>query len=206
MSAPAPPPVTPRQAAALIVLRESAGGFEVLMVTRHPDSGFAAGAMVFPGGKLEPGEDHAAAALRETREETGLMVSPDARLVPFAHWITPLDRPKRFDTQFFVTDAPVVVIAGRDLRETIDLCWARPAELLAGNDGGPPTLNFATWMNLSRLAACASAAEAIAAAERTPVVTVLPETLATAEGPMLSIPPGAGYALTMLSPDRLRRA
>ena len=201
------PPATPRPAAALILLREAVGGFKVLMVTRHPNSGFAAGALAFPGGKLEPGEDFRDAALRETLEETGFQLTADASsLVPFAHWITPLERPKRFDTHFFISDAEAVRVAGRDRRETIDLCWVRPADALAGNDAGPRTLNFATFMNLSRLARHAGAAEAVAAAARAPIVTVMPWTTTTEAGPMLSIPPEAGYAPCLLSPDRVRRA
>lgn len=198
--------VTPRPAAALILLREAAAGFEVLMVTRHPDSGFAAGAMVFPGGKLEAGEDFAAAALRETFEETGLKLPDEARLVPFAHWITPLDRPKRFDTRFFIADAPAVALAERDQRETIDLCWIRPADALADNDRGPRSLNFATYLNLNRLAAHRTAAEAVAAAARSAIVTVCPRPIETADGLMLTIPADAGYAITRLPGDQVRLA
>lgn len=47
------PPVTPRDAATVILLRESSDGFEVFMVRRHSKSGFMAGAYVFPGGVLD---------------------------------------------------------------------------------------------------------------------------------------------------------
>lgn len=47
--------VAPREAATLIVLRDTAGrGVEVFCVERHRKSGFLGGAVVFPGGKVDP--------------------------------------------------------------------------------------------------------------------------------------------------------
>jgi 8-oxo-dGTP pyrophosphatase MutT (NUDIX family) len=50
--------VAPRDAATLIVLRdiESGPGIEVFCVERHPKSGFLGGAIVFPGGKVDPSD------------------------------------------------------------------------------------------------------------------------------------------------------
>jgi mutator protein MutT len=39
----------------------------------------------FPGGKVEPGEDPAAAIIREIREELGCTVVPTRALPPFTH-------------------------------------------------------------------------------------------------------------------------
>ncbi|WP_114228724.1 MULTISPECIES: NUDIX domain-containing protein [Sphingomonas] len=71
-------------AATLVVMRDMADGPpELLMVTRTARMAFAAGAMVFPGGRIDDGdralaasdEDAAkVAAIRETIEETGLSV------------------------------------------------------------------------------------------------------------------------------------
>lgn len=72
-------------AATLIVVRDRAGGTaEVLMVERAQGMAFAAGALVFPGGRVDPadlelgrelGIDAAAiAAVRETIEETAVPV------------------------------------------------------------------------------------------------------------------------------------
>ena len=79
-------------AATLVIMRPSAGGGpdEILMVKRSSNMAFAAGAVVFPGGRIDPDDftvaqrhgfaegdtDGAArvAALRETLEETGLAV------------------------------------------------------------------------------------------------------------------------------------
>ena len=82
-------------AATLIAVRDVAGGApEILMVERAGGMAFAAGAKVFPGGRIDPadralgarlgfGEDGAAvAAIRETVEETAIPVAlspqPDA--------------------------------------------------------------------------------------------------------------------------------
>jgi 8-oxo-dGTP pyrophosphatase MutT (NUDIX family) len=71
-------------AATLIVMREAAGAPELLMVERARAMAFAGGALVFPGGRVDPGDialaggdaDRAGriAAVRETLEEAGLAV------------------------------------------------------------------------------------------------------------------------------------
>ena len=77
-----PPPIP---AATLIVMRDRPSDSpELLIVERSGTMAFAAGALVFPGGRVDPGdyelgadEDGAArvAAIRETVEETGLAVA-----------------------------------------------------------------------------------------------------------------------------------
>jgi 8-oxo-dGTP pyrophosphatase MutT (NUDIX family) len=55
-------PAAPRPAATVVLMRDGPSGLEVLLLERHRDAGFAAGAYVFPGGVLEP-EDVRAAPL-----------------------------------------------------------------------------------------------------------------------------------------------
>jgi 8-oxo-dGTP pyrophosphatase MutT (NUDIX family) len=79
-----PPPIP---AATLVLMRErEQGPPELLMMERSAHMAFAAGALVFPGGRIEPQDAQAAAALaggseeeaakigaiRETLEETGI--------------------------------------------------------------------------------------------------------------------------------------
>ena len=67
-------------AATLIVVRETAGAPEFLMVERSEGMAFAAGALVFPGGRIDDadrqvgGDSAAVAAIRETLEETAIPV------------------------------------------------------------------------------------------------------------------------------------
>lgn len=104
------PPVVPRDAASLMLLRETRGTIEVLMGQRHTKSPFMPDIYVFPGGKIEPDDwaiepSHqldpavsialratsrcskakaaalANAAIRETWEEVGLMLAEDAEPV-----------------------------------------------------------------------------------------------------------------------------
>ena len=48
----------------------------------------------------------------------------------FAHWLTPVIRPKRFDTRFFVRVAPAGQTAMPDMGEALELMWLTPDEAL----------------------------------------------------------------------------
>lgn len=230
----------PVPASTVLLLRDGAEGLEVLMITRHAASGFAAGALAFPGGKLDPEDETLApatfgapppgafrvAAVRETYEETGLLLArrpgsasllahddvarlpragfaglvAEARLelaldllVPYAHWITPADSPKRFDTHFFLAPVPEGQRPIADERETHGLSWVRPAEILAEAEAGRASMVFATRMNLRRLAASASVADALDAARARPIATVCPEIVKRPDGTYYCIPEAAGY-------------
>jgi 8-oxo-dGTP pyrophosphatase MutT (NUDIX family) len=67
-----------REAASIIMLRPSSGGFEVFLVRRHRGSSFMASAFVFPGGAAEPEEDARTAAARELFEEAGVLLAKAA--------------------------------------------------------------------------------------------------------------------------------
>ena len=66
----------PIPAATLVVVRDTAAGQpELLMVERAAGMAFAAGALVFPGGRIDGGDGSAkVAAIRETLEETAIPV------------------------------------------------------------------------------------------------------------------------------------
>ena len=51
-----------------------------LLACRRPEGKHLGGKWEFPGGKVEPGEDAAAALVRELEEELGIVVLPGAAL------------------------------------------------------------------------------------------------------------------------------
>src|SRR5689334_22519861 len=88
--------VTPQPAATVMLLRDAADAMEVFMIVRHEKSDVHAGALVFPGGRVDPedydlavdpavcpGETSAdargvalrVAAVRETFEECGVLLA-----------------------------------------------------------------------------------------------------------------------------------
>jgi len=84
-----------KPSATVLLLRDGAAGLEVFLVQRHHQIDFASGAMVFPGGKLEPADSDAGvralcsgaeglddyalalrvAAIRESFEECGVLLA-----------------------------------------------------------------------------------------------------------------------------------
>jgi 8-oxo-dGTP pyrophosphatase MutT (NUDIX family) len=188
-----PKPIKPRDAATLILVR---GRREVMMGQRAKGHVFMPDKWVFPGGRVDPGDARlpaaaeltpeteallraggivrrpprafALAAVRETREEAGLVLGdeqgPDLSKLAFvARAITPPYRPRRFDARFFLADAGEVLAhdepeAGDELLHTrwfpIDEALAldlpsitrfvlkEVAARLAGEPVAPPFLRF----------------------------------------------------------------
>jgi 8-oxo-dGTP pyrophosphatase MutT (NUDIX family) len=246
--------------ATLLLLRDRAPSIEVLMIERHAGAVFAGGALVFPGGRLDPedaaplllarcraapGEDASAMALRvcairETFEEAGILLArvagaeemlsaaqlgaitarleaklgraPDFTalviegglelatdlLVPFAHWVTPKPRPRRFDTYFYLAPAPAAQEAVHDGSEAVDSIWVEPAKAAADGAAKRVKMIFATRFNLLKLARSLDREAAFAAARIAKIVTVCPEYRDTPEGAMWEIPLEAGYGETLV--------
>ncbi|MFC3070354.1 NUDIX hydrolase [Phenylobacterium soli] len=114
-------------------------------------------------------------------------------LTVFARWITPVVVPKRFDTWFYVVRAPDDQLAACDGRETVDAEWIAPGEALRLAAAGERKVIFPTRMNLQLLAEASHAGDAVARAEARTLVTVEPQVQRRPEGPVLVLPPDAGY-------------
>jgi 8-oxo-dGTP pyrophosphatase MutT (NUDIX family) len=76
-----------------------------------------------------------------------------------SHWITPIGEPRRFDTRFFVTGAPVGQEPLHDDAETIASLWTRPDDALRQYEAGELQLIIPTIKHLEFLAKFTSAAE-----------------------------------------------
>lgn len=128
----------PVPAATVVLARNNTGdtGIEILLLRRNSKLVFHGGHWVFPGGRIDREDFHAAdsehefaaaqyAAVRETREESGIEISP-RQLIHTAHWTTPPKLPRRFCTWFFVCPLrePVEVTVDND--EILDFRWLSP--------------------------------------------------------------------------------
>jgi 8-oxo-dGTP pyrophosphatase MutT (NUDIX family) len=180
------PYVRPKDAATLMLVDRSGRMPKVLLGKRHHGHKFMPGKFVFPGGRVDPADRRmpfarpldphaeaslmkrsqrastararafALAAIRETFEETGLLLGvrhatavkapsgpwsafaeanilPDLATLHFiGRAITPPGRPRRFDTRFFTMDASAVAhriegVTGPDA-ELVELVWMTLAE------------------------------------------------------------------------------
>ncbi|MBS0224353.1 MAG: NUDIX hydrolase [Proteobacteria bacterium] len=114
-------------------------------------------------------------------------------MTPFAHWITPTFAPKRFDTWFFLAEAPQDQIALHDGSESVDSVWIGAQEAIDEAKAGKRTLVHPTHKNLELLAEGHTVAGALAQAAKRKIVTVEPW-VETRDGKrFLHIPDGAGY-------------
>lgn len=176
------PSPRPKDAATLILVRRDQTQPRVLMGKRAGTNAFMPDKYVFPGGRVDPHDGKALAweelrpeveaqlrlqsrrlpramaltAIRETFEETGLIVgrsaempdtcpigwedfhrldiAPDlAPLTFIGRAVTPPYRPRRFDARFFMAEAEVALIDERppvDGAELSDLQWVTLADAM----------------------------------------------------------------------------
>ena len=231
-----PTPIKAVPATSVLVVRDADDGVEVLMIGRNEKLSFAAGMLVFPGGRVDGTDGELArccadfdgldasevatrvAGLREVYEETGVLLArpkgreslltaaeveavvepltlslgraptfteilatdtlelPTDRMVFFTHFITPEGRPKRFDTRFYVIEAPPDQEAIHDGSEAVSSLWTTPAKAFAAADAGEVKMMHPTRRNLDKLAANPTVALALAAARASAseIVAIIP--------------------------------
>ena len=97
--------------------------------------------------RLNAGE----AAFSDLMATEQLQLAADA-LTYFAHWITPVDLPRRYDTRFFMAEAPAEQEPVQDERETIAAEWARPADALSRHKRGEFAMRTPTVHTLKTFA------------------------------------------------------
>jgi len=159
-----------------------------------------AGCPVFITGERLAGLEHyrqpldkGEITLIEMLRKEKLNIALDA-LAHFAHWITPDNMPKRFDTHFFVAAAPSGHAGRHDGHESVDSIWISPAEAIA--DRKKWNVIFPTKLNLMKLAKSRTVADALAAADAEKPLTVTPWVEQGENGPILRIRDDAGYEQT----------
>jgi 8-oxo-dGTP pyrophosphatase MutT (NUDIX family) len=101
-----PPPLTPRPAATVMLIRDNPGGISVFLMRRHSAMEFAAGVMVFPGGGVDDRDRNAQIAW------TG---------PPPTWWA------ERFGTETELAEA-LVCAAARETFEECGVLFAGPAD------------------------------------------------------------------------------
>ena len=70
----------------------------------------------------------------------------------YNRFVTPLGRPRRFDTRFFIAAAPESQRGQHDEKETVDSVWISPQEALARHAAKEFDLMNVTRMQLEWLA------------------------------------------------------
>ena len=190
------PPVPPRPAATVILLRRGGKhaerGIQVLLVRRNPGARFMPGVWVFPGGSVDAADGdgeaaHRAAAVRELAEEASIEV-PAEELVAYSRWITPRVVPIRFDTRFYLALAPAHSPPKPDGAETVEAGWFEPQAALDSHRAGGLPLVFPTIKHLESLLGYANAAEALDAARRREVKPVEPEVVGDGDERRIVLP------------------
>jgi len=132
------------------------------------------------------------ASIVDLVEAEDLEIATDL-MVPFAHWITPTFAPRRFDTWFFLAEAPEDQIALHDGSESVDSVWIGAQPAIDEAAAGRRTLVHATLKNLELLAEGKTVPGAISAACDRKIVTVQPWLQSRDGKRYLHIPPDAGY-------------
>lgn len=104
------------------------------------------------------------------------------------HWITPMGEQRRFDTRFFVTEAPAGQVGLHDDLETTDSLWVRPTDALSRMESGELQMMPPTVANVRWLAQYSTADDAVeAGAALTDIAPVLPKLRRDDDGRIVGI-------------------
>ena len=100
----------------------------------------------------------------------------------FAHWITPIVEPRRYDTRFFFAALPTERTIRPDAREMVDALWLTPRAALQRFERAQLPMVFPTVKTLQDLSQFDSVAEALDVLRTKEVEPILPRLIKTGTG------------------------
>jgi 8-oxo-dGTP pyrophosphatase MutT (NUDIX family) len=155
----------------------------------------AAGTPVFPAGpvaeRLAAGRQRCRtdpAAFRAMLLEEGWTLATD-RMAYWAHWITPEERPVRYDARFFVAAALAGATPVPDDHEVVAFRWSTAAGALAQHAAGAITVPMVTQRILGSIAGYPTVDAILAAGSGREIRPVRPR-IVTSEGKERILLPG----------------
>ena len=141
----------------------------------------------------------------ELLADLGVELRPDA-LTPFARWVPQFHAVRRFDTMFYIAEAPPGDWLPRVIeRECAGALWINAEEVLRREQAGTAKLIFPTRRTLERLALHRNYAELRADAERHPVEPISPWVEEDGGDRFVTIPDNLGFPVTREKLDGLWR-
>ncbi len=87
-----------------------------------------------PGGKVDDGETDLAAAIRETFEETGLILQPESMFTLYSAWCPPGDDGHYFWTTTYLINADVDLNSIHSKEPGIEIAWRKMSDFGTEND------------------------------------------------------------------------
>ncbi len=143
-----------RKAACVVLCRRRLDGTrEVLLVKRAISTPFLGNYHVFPGGTVDENDiSDVDTAVRELREETGIVVAPET-LKFLTHWKTPAFSVQQFEAAYFVAeldanDQQRTTPCGQEIIEAV---WLTPDEARHRHHAGTIFLSYPVLDTLAHL-------------------------------------------------------
>jgi 8-oxo-dGTP pyrophosphatase MutT (NUDIX family) len=125
-------------------------------------------------------------------DELDLTLATD-RLAYWAHWITPEERPARYDTRFFVTPGPADQVAEPDGFEMVSARWIEPGAALDRHRAGEFVLPLPTQRILATIAEHDGIDAVMAAAHVREIFPVRPRIVREAGAERILLPGDPGW-------------
>lgn len=113
-----------------------------ILLAHAPDGGWATDEHV----RTLRAEESFSDALRRLE-----LTVPVHRFAPWGRWVTPIGAPRRYDTRFFIVEAPPDAVVRVDGREIVHGAWWDPATALAAEREGELRFVTPTRKTLERL-------------------------------------------------------
>jgi len=134
-------------------------------------------------------------SLKELAQKEDIRYSLDL-LEPYAHWITPENEFKRFNTRFLLARMPRNQAPIHDSVEMTESLWITPADALKQQEAGKILLMPPTLKTMEELSEFSTTGQLLTAAASRKIQPILPQAFSTPDGFGVRLPHDPEYSIS----------